>query len=34
LQAIEVIPVVVTGATSESVVALEEPFSVAVTVTV
>jgi hypothetical protein len=34
LQAIEVIPVLVSGATSESVVALEEPFSVAVTVTV
>jgi hypothetical protein len=34
LQAIEVIPVLVGGATSESVVDLEEPFSVPVTVTV
>jgi hypothetical protein len=34
LQTMEVIVMVVTGATSESVVDLEEPFSVPVTVTV
>jgi hypothetical protein len=34
LQAIEAIPVLVTGATSESVVDLEEPFNVPVTVAV